>query len=307
MLVITKVYAVWATPLPTESATYSKTAATNGSEPSKTSNYFLHQPYGPNTYAFGYQVEDAQTGNVQFRDERRYLNGSIEGSFGYVRPDARIQVTHYKADADGGYLAHSQSYAVGEQQVDSIWPTKLPDLLRDQHKMQPAMNVSWDPKQHLNVSVDEVEEDVAEQLKQDLGVDLFNIDVTQDVLQPAILDIVNGKTPLKQQPNGSLAFEPLQKVLPHELPLVPFELPAAELLTRPTAATATTKYDRAKSNNAEKAAPQIIESGTEVSDLMPPRPLVNSDASNSSDWYKQIIQANRREFLEHLPNLNKVN
>ncbi|XP_062131307.1 uncharacterized protein LOC133842283 [Drosophila sulfurigaster albostrigata] len=312
LLLITKVYDVLATPLRTESATYSKTAATNRSESSKTSNYFLHQPYGPNTYAFGYQVEDAHTGNVQFRDERRYLNGSIVGSFGYVRPDAHIQVTRYRADADGGYLAHSQSYAPGEQQVDTIWPTKLPDLLRDQHKMQPANNVSWDAKQHLNVSVDEVEDDVAEKLKQQHGLDLFHIDVAQDVLQPAVLDIVNGKTPLKQQPNGSLAFETLQKVVPNELPLVPFELPVEELLTRATTTTTTattessvelSKYDKAKSNNAEKA-PQITE--TDSSELLPPRPLVNN-VSNSSNWYKQIIEANRREFLEHLPNLNKVN
>ncbi|KAH8365513.1 hypothetical protein KR093_001581, partial [Drosophila rubida] len=300
LLLITKVYAVLATPLPTtESATYSKTAATNRSEPSKTSNYFLHQPYGPNTYAFGYEVEDAQTGNVQFRDERRYANGSIAGSFGYVRPDARIQVTRYKADADGGYLAHAQSYAPGEQQADSVWPTKLPELLRDQHSTQPASNVSWDAKQHLNVSVDEVESEVAEQLKQQHGLDLLHIDVAQDVLQPALLDIVNGKTPLKQQPNGSLAFETLQKVVPDELPLVPFELPAQELLARPTAAT----------TESQKAA-EITELQTEVSTpplpLLPPRPLVNS-ASNSSNWYKQIIEANRREFLEHLPNLNKVN
>jgi len=46
LLMFTKVYAVLATPLPAVSATYSKTAASNRSEPSKTSNYFLHQPYG---------------------------------------------------------------------------------------------------------------------------------------------------------------------------------------------------------------------------------------------------------------------
>ncbi|KAL7732889.1 hypothetical protein ACLKA6_006011 [Drosophila palustris] len=205
LLMITKVYAALATPLPDGSATYSKTAATNRSEPSKTSNYFLHQPYGPNTYAFGYEVDDAETGNVQFRDERRYLNGSIEGSYGFVRPDAHIQVTRYKADANGGYLAHSQSYAPGDQQVKTVWPTKLPELLRETHKMAPPpTNISWDAQSHLNVSVDKVEDAVAKELKQQHGLDLNHINVEQDVLQPAVLDIINGKTPLKQQPNGSL-------------------------------------------------------------------------------------------------------
>ncbi|XP_034483406.1 uncharacterized protein LOC117788682 [Drosophila innubila] len=314
LLMITKVYAVLATPLPDESATYSKTAATNHSEPSKTSNYFLHQPYGPNTYAFGYEIDDAQTGNVQFRDERRYLNGSIEGSYGYVRPDAHIQVTRYKVDAQSGYLAHTQSYAPGEQQVATIWPTKLPELFKDTHKMEPPTNVSWDAKNHLNVSVDEVEDEIAKELREQHGLDLNHINVEQDVLQPAVLDIVNGKTPLKQQPNGSLAFETLHNFIPNNLPLVPFELPAQELLTKSTTSATTLpespmlgKYDKAKSNNDEKA-PQVAPLAKVSTVPPPPRPLVNSSNSNkSSNWYKQIIQANRREFLEHLPNLNKVN
>lgn len=238
------------------------------------------------------------------------MNGSIEGSYGYVRPDGLIQVTRYKADGDRGYLAHTQSYAPGDEPVDSIWPTQRPDMFKTQHSMQPAVNVSWDAKSHLNVSVDQVEHEVAKQLKEQHGLDLNHINVEQDVLQPAVLDIVNGKTPLKAQPNGSLAFETLHNFIDKDLPLVPFELPAEQLLTTAAApldqnrTAANNKYNKAKSNNDEKA-PQTASTVDFSTTLPTPQPLVN-DRSNASSWYQRIIQANRRQFLEHLPNLNRA-
>ncbi|EDV96715.1 GH15053 [Drosophila grimshawi] len=283
------------------STAYSKTLKENRSKPSKTSNYFLHQPYGPNTYAFGYEVDDAQTGNVQFRDESRYQNGSIAGSYGFVRQDGLVQVTRYKTDENGGYLAHSQSYSPGDQQVDTIWPQQLPQLFNHRHQLEPAQNVSWDARNHLNVSVDQVEQTVADHLKQH-GLDLFNINVTEDLLHSTALDIVNGRTPLKRQPNGSLAFEILQDFLPNNLPVVPFELKAKELTTT-SAEPMHEKYNKAKTNNDEKA-PQVA---AEVTNVLPtPKPLVSS-SSNESNWYQQIIQANRRQFLEQLPNLSEAN
>lgn len=268
---------------------------------------------------------------MQFRDERRYLNGSVEGSYGYLRPDARIQVTRYRADEKGGYSAHTQSYAPGDPLTDFVWPTQsatLPELLSNTNKLPAAVNVSWDAKSHLNVSVDEVEDELAEKLKTEHGLDLNHIDVEHD-LQPELLDIINGKTPLREQPNGSLAFETLQNAIPDDvLPLVPFQLPAEQLLTTvaPTTRATTTmkaatvegatvegaadasKYNKAKTNNDAKA-PQVaapVTTGETVEALPPPRPLVNPDgqSNSSSDWYQQIIQANRREFLEHLPNLH---
>lgn len=270
---------------------------------------------------------------MQFRDERRYLNGSVDGSYGYLRPDALIQVTRYRADEKGGYSAHTQSYAPGDPLKGTVWPTQsaaLPELLSNTNKLPAAVNVSWDAKSHLNVSVDELEDELADKLKTEHGLDLNHIDVEHD-LQPELLDIINGKTPLREQPNGSLAFETLQHAIPDDvLPLVPFQLPAEQLLT--TVATTTggtttmkaatmegatvegaahsSKYNKAKSNNDAKA-PQVaapVTTGETVEALPPPRPLVNPDgqsnSNSSSDWYQQIIQANRREFLEHLPNLH---
>ena len=56
---------------------------------------------GPGTYAFGYEIEDAATGNVQFRDEQRHRNGSVTGSYGVLLPNNILHITRYIADHRG--------------------------------------------------------------------------------------------------------------------------------------------------------------------------------------------------------------
>nr|XP_023012033.1 uncharacterized protein LOC111502249 [Leptinotarsa decemlineata] len=64
-------------------------------------NYNYHEPQGPGTYAFGYDIEDPLTNNIQFRDEERYPNGTVVGSYGYVKPDGNIHIVKYTADEKG--------------------------------------------------------------------------------------------------------------------------------------------------------------------------------------------------------------
>ncbi|SPP85299.1 uncharacterized protein LOC117586818 [Drosophila guanche] len=307
-VLIIKVYATLASPLAAESEAYSKTAAGNASKKAKVTNYFLHEPYGTNTYAFGYEIDDPQTQNVQFRDERRFVNGSVEGSYGYVRPDGLIEVTKYRADENGGFLAQTQSFQPGDEQAKTVWPTQRPDIIVDRHQVQSPANVTWDPKSHLNVSVSHVADDVAKQLKEQHGLDLNHIDVNKDVLQPAVFDVLHGRAPLKNQTRDGTPFQPVQNVIPNRFPIVPFMLPTD---TEPIKATSeepqpkgnfNTKYNRAKTNNAEKA-PQVEAPESEL--LPPPRPLVN-EAASDANWYQRIIDANRREFLNNLPNLSKL-
>lgn len=61
-------------------------------------NYYNMNNNGPGTYEFGYDIEDQEENNVQFRNEERLSNGTIIGSYGYLRPDGLIQMVNYVAD-----------------------------------------------------------------------------------------------------------------------------------------------------------------------------------------------------------------
>lgn len=63
--------------------------------------YNIKEPEGPGTYSFGFDVEDPETGNIQFRSEERHRNGSITGSYGFMTPDRSIHIVHYVADQLG--------------------------------------------------------------------------------------------------------------------------------------------------------------------------------------------------------------
>ncbi|KAH8234735.1 hypothetical protein KR032_002370, partial [Drosophila birchii] len=302
IILTTKVYATLASPAAAKSEVYAKTAVKNASEKAKVSHYFLREPYGPNTYAFGYEIDDPQTHNTQFREERRFVNGSIQGSYGYARPDGVIQVTQYTADEQKGYSAQMHSFKEGDVRVKAVWPTQRPDILVDRSKMESPANITWDPKSHLNVSVSNVADHVAKQLKEQHGLDLNHIDVTKDVLKPAVLDVIQGKTPNQ--------VKPVENVIPQQFPIAPFQLPTDQEVTKHTAESSksaepqkseTSKYNKAKTNNAEKA-PQVEEP---ESSLPPPMPLDNATPSHAN-WQQRTIEANRREFLANLPDLSEA-
>ncbi|XP_049767097.1 cuticle protein 18.6-like [Schistocerca cancellata] len=70
-------------------------------------SYHEVEPHGPGTYAWGYDVEDAATGNTHFRQEERHANGTVTGSYGLLQPDGVVRVVHYVAD-DAGYRSRTE-------------------------------------------------------------------------------------------------------------------------------------------------------------------------------------------------------
>ncbi|XP_035786478.1 uncharacterized protein LOC118463770 [Anopheles albimanus] len=86
--------------------------------------YNFIDPYGPGTYAFGYEVEDPESGNIQFRDEEKLRNGTVRGSYGYQQPDGSVIITNFVAD-DRGYRAKTEIRRADGHTVASF-PTRAP-------------------------------------------------------------------------------------------------------------------------------------------------------------------------------------
>ncbi|KAJ8941009.1 hypothetical protein NQ318_006438 [Aromia moschata] len=105
-------------------------------------NYNAFEPQGKGTYAFGYDVEDPETNNIQYRDEERHSNGTVTGSYGYLRPDGNVQIVHYVAD-DKGYRVKIETNPRGQLKK----PLDNDNLFPQESYMSPALASALRSKQ----------------------------------------------------------------------------------------------------------------------------------------------------------------
>lgn len=84
-------------------------------------SYHLIDPYGPETYAWGFEIVDPKSGNVQFRDEARLADGTVVGSYGNLLPnpnkkESNVIITKYTADQYGyRYVLNSSSVTMNKK------------------------------------------------------------------------------------------------------------------------------------------------------------------------------------------------
>ncbi|XP_026485877.2 larval cuticle protein 16/17-like [Vanessa tameamea] len=86
----------------------------------------------PGTYSFGYDILDPETGNIQFRTEERYPNGTVVGSYGYIDPRGRSRRFDYVADENGYRVSN-------EGQVSE----KYVEIAADIKSTSTESSVSW--------------------------------------------------------------------------------------------------------------------------------------------------------------------
>ncbi|XP_055847112.1 uncharacterized protein LOC129912744 [Episyrphus balteatus] len=184
--------------------------------PPKQSSYFYQDTEGSETYEFGYRVEDKSTENIQFRNETLFSNGTVTGSYGYLRADGIFTVVNYVAD-DKGYRTkrkkkvnknhHSKESSETQSTITTTATTTTTSEI-------PPLNLTSGTLPPLLV---------------DKVMDQFQIDLSPDaspgdILHPNISDIIDGKIPLKMAAKNA-GFDVVQNFIPMNFPIAPFQLP----------------------------------------------------------------------------------
>uniref|UniRef100_A0A1I8PW70 Cuticle protein 6 n=1 Tax=Stomoxys calcitrans TaxID=35570 RepID=A0A1I8PW70_STOCA len=302
-------------------------------------SYYRHNIYGPNTYAFGFEVNDKATGNIQFRDEQRYANGSIKGSYGYVRPDGSVSITHFMADRERGYLSQTQNFEPGDQaKWAANWPTKKPNILMDKPPEPIQPEVKYDEEEKMNLTSILLP---LEPIKAEHGIDLNPTDLEKELVNPAVLEVINGDVPLlanNKKKADEIGFSTFNELIHPNFPIIPFELPHPEAVSKEApvaenqlkdmAQSKSNKYDEQKINNAEKilAAPNLQASPAEkyvkskennAEKSLPTETLKMTTAHSSEGdvrtqtkakslsldskgWDDRVIGAARQEYLQDI-------
>lgn len=183
---------------------------------------------GPGTYAFGYEINNNKSGNFQFRNETKYANDTIQGSFGYLRPDGLITITYYFSDAQG---FQSQTEIYLPMNLEKPWSTVPRRPLKWLTK-KPNVTVSESENTPVTESFNLTLATIPPQLVK-AALEEHNIDLTpgagpSEILHPAVLKMANGDVEkMKITPNHTedVGFESVKNFFPNDFPIVPFAVP----------------------------------------------------------------------------------
>lgn len=248
-------------------------------------------------------------------------------------------VTHFIADREMGYLSQSQNFAPGDEpKWQDNWPTKKPDILMEKPLESIQPTVVYDDKEKLNLTSILLP---VEPLKEEHGLDLNPPKLEKELVNPVVLEVINGEAPLladTKKKTDTLGFETVNKFIPSDFPIVPFELPhddialhlSGDLSGKPMHVVQSTdedKYDHHKLNNAEKdlthleddlptdndkyvksqlnndeksLPPEAFANKTNNENNVPKMPQGKSLKSfeANTDWYDKVIKQNRQKYLD---------
>uniref|UniRef100_A0A1A9WCY2 Cuticle protein 6 n=1 Tax=Glossina brevipalpis TaxID=37001 RepID=A0A1A9WCY2_9MUSC len=283
-----------------------------------TPQYYYSNLNGPYTYAFGYEVNDKASGNIQFRDERKYANDTVEGSFGYVQPDKSLIVTHYFTNRSHGYSSRTEVIKPGSEfKSQSLNITTIYDKSFEKNNTSPTDQVN------IKLNLTDILLPV-EPIKKEYGINLNPATLEREIINHVVLDAIDesmsleGVTKPKKSFNN-LQIKPVHKFLPADFPIIPFQLPVNKKYRKDNSSI---RSDSTESNELK----EII---SENSQIYEPHNLTNFtdnnfelNSSNLSkkvsnlstmsvsekanfNWYENIIKYNRKKYLDALEFKNK--
>ncbi|KAL5290268.1 hypothetical protein ACFFRR_009920 [Megaselia abdita] len=184
------------------------------------SSYLFQNPNGPETYAFGYEIKSSLNNNVQFREEEKFGNGTIQGSHGYARPDGYVSITYYTADESG---FHSAVESFMDPNFSSIIKTEV-----DKGKATTHAPSIITTDYGLMEGRDTISQSIKDSIYNQHGIDIDDASSTEGIknLHPKIASVINGEVSLTSKNTDDIQGE--QKIgffIPDSFHLSAFELP----------------------------------------------------------------------------------
>uniref|UniRef100_A0A1A9Z8X3 Cuticle protein 6 n=1 Tax=Glossina pallidipes TaxID=7398 RepID=A0A1A9Z8X3_GLOPL len=214
----------------------------------ETSDYYQSNLYGPHTYTFGYMVNNKASGNIQFRNESKYGNNTVQGSYGYVQPDQGLIVTHHFTDRADDYSDQVKVVKPGgEVSSQTINLTKINGK---------------DVEENITSIIDQINTQLnltdvllpVEPIKAQDGINLNPAKLEKELINPVVLETVNGTLPLEgitkdEKGFDNLQAKPVHKFVPTGFPLIPFQFPVNE---KSVTNNSTAKSDYTANNNLKQ-------------------------------------------------------
>lgn len=155
---------------------------------------------------------------MQFREEEKFGNGTIQGSHGYIRPDGYVSIIHYIAD-NSGYHSIADSF---------IDPNFRPKNRKDEGIDFTTQNsITFRIENGLNERTDSILQSTKDTILNHHNIDLdvpSESSVQENSLHPKLVNVINGEVPLVSKNTDIKGERKIGFFIPNSFPLSTFNV-----------------------------------------------------------------------------------